>query len=146
MSFQEKGKGQQKGREGGNNRGSECIKRERETEFFFSQGRVLMRERLGVRLRKARRDVRLSWPNRLVCVVAGGPPKDGSWGSYTLCVFSNTPLAVLGPQGLSVLCVHVCVSEPGMQPGVGRTLQNPSPTAGDAEETLRRRGRSTSER
>lgn len=56
-----------------------------------------MRERLGVRLRKARRDVRLSWPHRLVCVVAGGPPKDGSWGSYSLCVFSNTPLAVLGP-------------------------------------------------
>lgn len=44
-----------------------------------------------------------------VCVVAGGPPKDGSWGSYSLCVFSNTPLAVLGPQGLSVLCVYTCV-------------------------------------
>lgn len=119
----------------------------------FSQGRVLMRERLGVRLRKARRDVRLSWPHRLVCVLAGGPPKDGSWGSYTLCVFSNTPLAVLGPPRV-VCAVCACVRvyvfvffllEPGEQPGVGRTLHSPSHTAGGVGEALRRHGRSTSQ-
>lgn len=140
---------------GGGENGFTMHKRRKRNRYSFSQGRVLMRERLGVRLRKAGRDVRLSWPHRLVCVVVGGPPKDGSWGSYTLCVFSNTPLAVLGPQGLSVLCVFVrldvcvCVSllsEPEEQTGVGRTLHNPSHTAGGVEETLRRHGRSTSER